>query len=81
MKTYLVWYVIQPISSQDKDVSDLMWKMWMWWIGHWKPQNPIFKSNKIKVKSIDLPSIYQYLAKKNSVNATTITIMWISLLD
>ena len=80
MKEYLVWYVIQPITSQQKDLNDMMWKLGMWWILGEK-ENPIFKSNKIKVDKIILPKIYEYLSKKNNVSIWTITILWISPLE
>ena len=81
MKTYLIWYVIQPIITEAKVANDLMCELWMWWMGMGQKQSPIFKSNKIKVNNINLPSIYKYLSQKNKVNATTITILWISLIN
>ena len=79
MNTYLVWYVIQTTNKASWEVNDLMGKMWMWNMD--TKNDPIFKSNKIKVKNVDLPSIYKYLAKKNNIWAGAITILGVSKID
>jgi hypothetical protein len=79
MKTYLVWYVIQTITKADEDVSGLGAMIWIDTSD--TKTNPIFKSNKIKVDKISLPSIYKHLAKKNNIWAGDITILWVSKLD
>ena len=59
------------------ELWELWAMMWMWkWEISYKPWN-----QKIKTVKINLPKIYQIVARKENTWVANITILWISLLD